>query len=186
MTSAFVNRFSFLESSCPNTDDIFKGAMSAMIAAERNFTNPESGTGYLSMVQAVFNEQASRWDPECHGGLRWQIYTWNSGFNYKNSIANGCFFDIAARLARYTGNETYAEWATKSFEWSKKIGLVSNKYEIFDGVTTTDSCSTHDHNRWSYNAGIFLHGSSVMYNYVSGHFWDWSILCIRDVQIATI
>ncbi|KAJ5311933.1 Mannan endo-1-6-alpha-mannosidase DCW1 [Penicillium antarcticum] len=149
-----------------NDDQMF-WAIAAMAAAERNFPNPESGPGYLSMVQAVFNEQAGRWDPECHGGLRWQIYTWNSGYNYKNSISNGGFFNMAARLARYTGNETYAEWATKSYEWSKKVGLVGDKNEIFDGVTTTDSCSSHDHNRWSYNAGIFLHGTSVMYNYTA-------------------
>lgn len=151
-----------------NDDQCF-WALSAMIAAERNFPAPPAETpGWLAMVQAVFNEQAHRWDTSaCGGGLRWQIYTWNSGYLYRNSIANGCFFDISSRLARYTGNETYAKWATKAWNWSQAIGLIGDKYEIFDGVTDVDNCTSHDHNRWSYNAGVWLHGASVMYNYTS-------------------
>jgi mannan endo-1,6-alpha-mannosidase len=151
-----------------NDDQCF-WALSAMIAAERNFPAPPSETpSWLAMVQAVFNEQANRWDTSaCGGGLRWQIYTWNSGYLYRNSIANGCFFDISSRLARYTGNETYAKWATKAWNWSHAIGLIGDNYEIFDGVTDVDNCTSHDHNRWSYNAGIWLHGASVMYNYTS-------------------
>ena len=150
-----------------NDDQCF-WALTAMAAAERNFTNPSSSTpGWLSMVQAVFNEQASRWDKtSCAGGLRWQIYTWNAGYDYKNTIANGCFFDIAARLARYTGNETYAEWATKAWNWSQNVGLITSDYQIFDGTTDVSNCTSYDRTRWSYTAGIYLHGASVMYNYV--------------------
>ncbi|KAJ5343748.1 Mannan endo-1-6-alpha-mannosidase DCW1, partial [Penicillium brevicompactum] len=157
-----------------NDDQCF-WALSAMIAAERNFPAPASPTpGWLAMVQAVFNEQAHRWDTSaCGGGLRWQIYTWNSGYLYRNSIANGCFFDIASRLARYTGNDTYAKWATKAWDWTHVIGLIGNEYEVFDGVfdgvTDVDNCTSHDHNRWSYNAGVWLHGASVMYNYTAEH-----------------
>lgn len=90
-----------------------------------------------------------------------------TGYLYKNSIANGCFFDISSRLARYTGNKTYAEWATKAWDWSHYIGLLGPNYEVFDGTTETDNCSSHDHNRWSYNAGVWLHGASVMYNWTA-------------------
>ncbi|KAJ5100072.1 Mannan endo-1-6-alpha-mannosidase DCW1 [Penicillium argentinense] len=151
-----------------NDDQCF-WALTAMAAAERNFTNPSSDTpGYLSMVQAVFNEQTHRWDmTSCKGGLRWQIYTWNAGYDYKNTISNGCYFDIAARLARYTGNATYAEWATKVWDWSKRVGLITPDWQIYDGTTHASNCSSYDRTRWSYTAGIYLHGASVMYNYTS-------------------
>ncbi|KAJ5925798.1 Mannan endo-1-6-alpha-mannosidase DCW1 [Penicillium verhagenii] len=151
-----------------NDDQCF-WALSAMMAAERNFPNPSSSSpSWLSMVQAVFNEQASRWDTSsCSGGLRWQIYTWNAGYDYKNTIANGCFFDIAARLARYTGNDTYAEWATKSWNWAKGVGLITPDYQVYDGTTDVSNCTSYDRTRWSYTAGIYLHGTSVMYNYTS-------------------
>ncbi|KAJ5259585.1 Mannan endo-1-6-alpha-mannosidase DCW1 [Penicillium angulare] len=151
-----------------NDDQCF-WALSAMIAAERNFTNPSSSSpGWLSMVQAVFNKQANRWDKaSCAGGLRWQIYTWNAGYDYKNTIANGCFFDIAARLARYTGNETYAEWANKAWDWSSGVGLITSDYQVFDGTTEGSNCTSYDRTRWSYTAGIYLHGAAVMYNYTS-------------------
>lgn len=150
-------------------DDQSFWAMSAMMATERNFTNPTNSPGWLAMVQAVFNEQAHRWDKEfCDGGLRWQIYTWNAGYGYKNTISNGCFFDIAARLARYTGNATYAEWANEVWNWSKVNGLITPDYQIYDGTTVDSNCSSYDRTRWTYTAGIYLHGAAVMYNYVSG------------------
>lgn len=150
-------------------DDQSFWALSAMMAAERNFTNPSSSVpGWLAMVQAVFNEQAHRWDKaNCDGGLRWQIYTWNAGYGYKNTISNGCFFDIAARLARYTGNATYAEWANRAWNWSKETGLITPDYQVYDGTTVDSNCSSYDRTKWTYTAGIYLHGAAVMYNYVS-------------------
>src|SRR5271167_4871113 len=108
-----------------NDDQGFWG-MAAMSAAETNFQNPPADQPqWLALAQAVFNTQAARWDNStCGGGLRWQIFTFNNGYNYKNSISNGCFFNIAARLAKYTGNDTYAQWASRTFDWEQAVGLI--------------------------------------------------------------
>lgn len=150
-------------------DDQGFWAMSSMEAAEMNFTNPpDDEPGWLALTQAVFNEFVDRWDDStCGGGLRWQIYTFNTGYNYKNAIANGCLFNIAARLARYTGNSTYGDWAEKTWDWMQSTGLMGSEYQVYDGTSNTDNCSSIDHVQWSYNAGIFLFGSAMMYNYVS-------------------
>lgn len=73
-------------------DDQGFWAFAAMAAAERNFPNPPDDVpGWLAMAQAVFNTQARRWDTEsCGGGLKWQIFTFNSGYDYKNTISNRC------------------------------------------------------------------------------------------------
>ncbi|CAK7201193.1 hypothetical protein SEUCBS139899_003896 [Sporothrix eucalyptigena] len=151
-----------------NDDQGFWG-MAAMSAAENNYPNPPSDQPqWLALAQAVFNEYASRWDTTtCNGGLRWQIFQFNNGFNYKNSIANGCFFNIAARLARYTGNQTYADWAEKVWDWETGVGLITPDYKIYDGATDTapTNCTNPDTFQWSYNAGIYLHGAAVMYNF---------------------
>ena len=77
--------------------------MAAMTAAELNFQNPPaSGPQWLGLAQAVFNQLVSRIEPEvCGGGLRWQVYWWNKAWPYKNSISNGCLFNLGARLAKY-------------------------------------------------------------------------------------
>ncbi|MAD86980.1 MAG: hypothetical protein CL912_28825 [Deltaproteobacteria bacterium] len=150
-----------------NDDQGFWG-MAAMTAAETGFEDPPEGSpGWLALAQGVFNTQAPRWDTStCGGGLRWQIFTFNSGYTYKNSISNGCFFNLAARLALYTGNATYAEWAEKTWVWMNDIGLINEKFEVFDGTQNTDNCTSKDHNKWTYNTGIFLMGAATMYNYV--------------------
>jgi len=150
-----------------NDDQGFWG-MAAMLAAETNFQNPPaSSPQWLALAQAVFNEMASRWDTTtCGGGLRWQIFTFNNGFTYKNSIANGCFFNLGARLARYTGNTTYSDWAETIWQWEQSINLIDSNYNIYDGSSDVQNCTTVDRLQWTYNAGIYLHGAANMYNFV--------------------
>jgi len=141
-------------------DDQGFWVMTAMSAAENKFPDPpDDQAQYLGLVQSVFNQYVSRWeDNDCGGGMRWQIFPFNNGFDYKNSISNGCFFNIAARLARYTGNTTYGDWAAKIFEWEERAGLVQRNYSIFDGtwIEPGGSCPRTNPTLWSYNAGVFL------------------------------
>ena len=150
-----------------NDDQAFWG-MAAMTAAEQNFPNPPADKPqWLALAQAVFNSQALRWDDTtCGGGLRWQIFSFNNGYDYKNSISNGCFFNLAARLATYTGNKTYSDWAEKSWQWVNAIGLMDPEYRVFDGSDDTINCTRLNHIQWSYNAGVFLLGAASMYNNV--------------------
>lgn len=148
-----------------NDDQAFWG-IAAMSAAEAKFPNPpEDSPQWLALAQAVFNSQALRWDEtSCGGGLKWQIFTFNNGYNYKNSITEGCFMNLAARLGMYTQNQTYFDWADKMWDWVTEVGLISDTYQIFDGSDDTLNCSEFNHIQWSYNAGVFLYGSAVMWN----------------------
>ncbi|KAK4177041.1 glycosyl hydrolase family 76-domain-containing protein [Triangularia setosa] len=152
-----------------NDDQGFWG-MAVMTAAEYNFDNPPPDKpGWLSLAQAVFNTQAARWDAkDCGGGLRWQIFTWNNGYDYKNSISQACFFNLAARLALYTGNQSYADWADKTWDWMVATNLIhSEYYYVYDG-THTNNCSEITPYQWTYNAGAFLLGAAALYNYTTG------------------
>jgi len=152
-----------------NDDQGFWG-LAAMSAAEVNFPNPPPNQPqWLALAQAVFNTQAARWDDtSCSGGLRWQIFSFNNGYTYKNSISNGCFFNLATRLAKYTGNDTYAQWADKTWDWMSSVGLLDNNYYVYDGSDLTINCSNVNHIQWTYNAGAFLLGAANMYNYTNG------------------
>ncbi|TVY31561.1 Mannan endo-1,6-alpha-mannosidase, partial [Lachnellula occidentalis] len=151
-----------------NDDQAFWG-MAAMNAAEQKFINPASPLpGWIALVQGVYNTMLARWDTStCGGGLRWQIFTFNNGYDYKNSIANGGLFNIAARLCRYTGNETYGDWAEKIFQWEMAVGLITDDYRVLDGTSDTTNCTTVDPVRYSYNQGVYLFGAAVMYNHTN-------------------
>jgi mannan endo-1,6-alpha-mannosidase len=151
-----------------NDDQGFWG-LAAMSAAESIFPDPPlDQPQWLSLAQAVFNTQARRWDTStCLGGLRWQIFTFNTGYNYKNSISNGCFFNLATRLAMYTGNSTYADWGDKTWNWMVEIGLVDGSYYVYDGSDDLINCTEINHIQWSYNTGVLLLGAANMYNFVS-------------------
>lgn len=152
-----------------NDDQSFWG-LTAMSAAEHNFPNPpKDQPQWVELAQAVFNSQVPRWDEQtCAGGLRWQIFPFNAGFDYKNSISNGLMFNMASRLARYTGNQTYADWADKIYTWMEDRSLVDDKFNVFDGSHDLQTnCSTHVPIQWTYNVGVLLHGAANMYNLVS-------------------
>ncbi|KAJ9155486.1 Glycoside hydrolase family 76 protein [Pleurostoma richardsiae] len=153
-----------------NDDQGFWG-MAVMSAAEYNFDNPPAGQPqWLALAQAVFNTQAPRWDTQdCNGGLRWQIFTWNNGYDYKNSISQACFFNLAARLALYTGNQSYAEWADRTWDWMAGVGFLNtDSYYVYDGASIDGNCSKIVPYQWTYNAGGMLLGAAAMYNYTTG------------------
>ena len=150
-----------------NDDQAFWG-FAAMSAVEHNYPSP--GTDWLPLVEALWNTQVRRWDLiTCAGGLKWQIFNQNAGYDYKNAVSNGAFFQLSARLARYTGNDTYTTWASKSYNWSESISLVNPRtYDVYDGSDDKLNCSELDHTLRSYNLGIYLYGAAVMYNYTNG------------------
>ncbi|CAG8961920.1 hypothetical protein HYFRA_00014078 [Hymenoscyphus fraxineus] len=152
-----------------NDDQAFWG-MAAMTAAETGFPDPPSGQpGWLAMAKTVYNTQTPRWDPSCGGGLRWQIFPFNNGYNYKNSISNGCYFNLAARLALYSGNQSYADEAIRTWDWMWNVNLIKHDtYHIVDGAHNTDNCTQMDTNTWTYNSGVFLLGAAAMYNFTNG------------------
>jgi mannan endo-1,6-alpha-mannosidase len=150
-----------------NDDQAF-WALTALTAAESNFPNPPIGSpSWLALAQAVFNEQISRWDnTTCGGGIHWQVFQ-SAGFPLKNSISNGALFQIAARLARYTNDDLYSNWAIKLWDWMWAIGLIDNEnYSVYDSTDSRNNCSSIGKGFWTYNAGTMLIGAAVMFNIV--------------------
>ncbi|KAI7065871.1 mannan endo-1,6-alpha-mannosidase [Hortaea werneckii] len=155
-------------------DDQARWALAAMTAAERGFPLPEdAGVGNWSELAInVWNSQVARWDDSsCGGGLRWQIFSFNNGYDYKNSFSNGEFVQLGTRLARYTGNNTYIDWAQEAAQWAVDIGLIGQDGQVFDGTSTNDNCSQLNHIQWTANTGVYLSGSAYAVNYSSTLLW---------------
>lgn len=156
-----------------NDDQAF-WALAVLSALEYGFPVPsgQKNTTWLDLAKAVFDSQTPRWETaHCGGGLRWQIFESNKGWDYKNSISNGALFQMAARLARYTGNSTYVEWANKSWNWMSAIGLISRDYQVFDGADDLKNCSELDHTQWSYNPAMLIYGTSMLANFTNEKVW---------------
>lgn len=151
----------------PNTlgnDDQLWWGLASMTAAEYDFPAPTTGPSWLQLAGNVFNEVQGRWDTStCNGGLHWQISSSAAGYGYKNAVSNGLFFQLAARLARYTGNSMYTTEASDVFGWVQSVGLVDKTtYRVYDGTDDTQGCTSLDHDEWSYNVGVYLYGAAVM------------------------
>jgi mannan endo-1,6-alpha-mannosidase len=156
-----------------NDDQAFWG-MAAMSAAENVLPDlpSDQGPSWLALAQAVFNTQAPRWNTEmCGGGLKWQIFTFNNGYTYRNTISNGCFINLGARLFKYTGNTTDSDWVEKTWEWEQRVGLMSQDYHYFDGTDDVKNCTDVNHIQWTYNAGVHMAGAAAMWNATQSDQW---------------
>ena len=87
-----------------------------------------------------------------------------SGYTYKNSISNGGFFNVAARLFRYTGNQTYGEWAERVWDWTSGVGYITPDFHVYDGAGDADeqNCTLIDHSEFSYNTAVWVNGAAAM------------------------
>ncbi|GKT40515.1 mannan endo-1,6-alpha-mannosidase DCW1 [Colletotrichum spaethianum] len=163
-----------------NDDQCFWGT-AALTAAEYDFPNVNGKATWIDLAKAVWNTQASpdRQDETCNGGLRWQVPWSNAGYEYKQirrtmteliaAASNACFFNMGARLARFTGNTTYSEWAEKTWDWLSGVGLIdSETWAVYDGTHVETNCTEVNKVQWSYNAAMLIQGAAFMYNNTNG------------------
>ena len=68
----------------------------------------------------------------------------------------------------YTGNQSYADWAEKTWDWMRQIKFIDDSYYVYDGAHIDNGCTKIVPYQFSYNAGAFLLGAAAMYNHSTG------------------
>lgn len=183
-SGAYWNYMTENQTSVEGNDDQAFWGIAAMNAAEKNLTRASAEyPPWLYFAEATFNTMAARWDnTTCNGGLRWQIFQWNSGYTYKNMVSNGCLFHLAARLTRFTNNETYIEWAERVWNWADEVKLLNplnpnaSNYsqmslQVLDGAHDTRNCTDISKSEWTYDQGLMISGCAYLYNYTGDSKW---------------
>ncbi|PHH91696.1 hypothetical protein CDD83_10613 [Cordyceps sp. RAO-2017] len=131
-----------------------------------SMSNDDQGLWAMAAMLAVEDDSPIRLPP-CGSGSDWP----GPGYDYKNSFTDGVFFNLDARLARYTGNKTYAAWADRTWNWMEKTGLIDVKtYAVYDDaiVQANKECGSPMKAEFSWPSGIFALGAAHMFNYTDG------------------
>ncbi|KAI0889312.1 glycoside hydrolase family 76 protein [Annulohypoxylon maeteangense] len=162
-------------SSMGNDDQAIWG-LAAVGAEGIGFQEPgQDNPQWLTLAKNVFENLHSDDrrvdDGDCDGALRWQIFPSNNGYNYIAANANIFYFNIAAQLARITGNKTYEDAAKDAYDLLEDIGFISDKYDVYDGAPA-QNCKSLNKGPFSINAAMLLQGSAFMYNHTNGND-DW-------------
>jgi mannan endo-1,6-alpha-mannosidase len=142
--------------------------LAAITASETGFPEVDGKPTWTSLARAVYTMQANRWDTRaCDGGITWQIHPWQAGYTLRNSISNGGLFQLAARLGRFTKNQTYFDFAEKIWDWSAESPLINTQnWNVADSTSGDNNCIDMGNMQWSYNYGVYLAGTAFMYNAV--------------------
>lgn len=156
-------------------DDIGTWGLVTVHAAEIGFKEPDDTT-WLELSQNVFDLLWSRWDEDtCNGGLRWQFDSSRDGYDYKALISNANLFQLGARLAKLTGNDTYTHASEEIYNWIYGAGLVNeleNGSEVYDGFNTDTNCTDTIKVLWTYNYGTLIAGAGYLYSVTSDDTWE--------------
>ncbi|KAI0396482.1 glycoside hydrolase family 76 protein [Xylariaceae sp. FL0594] len=171
-------------------DDQAYWLFNALTAMEYNFDTLPGAPSWETISTNAFNLFVKRWQDDsetCSGGLKWQYNPKANGWTYKNAVTNGAFFQTAARLARYTGDQKFADWAVKIWDWSRGVGLVSQDYHVYDGTGDDKgaNCSQVNRDEWSYNIASFIHGAAHLYNFTADPTWENHVHGLVDTAAAT-
>jgi mannan endo-1,6-alpha-mannosidase len=173
MASQTTGTNDFMTVDATGNDDQAWWGLAAMTAAENGL--PQAGpTPWLNLARNVFNSQKSRWaESSCGGGMRWKIAKGDEkdGWHYKNSITNGLFFQLAARLAKHTNDAEASRWAEKAYDWTAGVGLIDKEFNVYDGTDAAKGCVDVNHDMWSYNVAVFMHGAAVMAAHTGDKKW---------------
>ncbi|KAI0865861.1 glycosyl hydrolase family 76-domain-containing protein [Xylaria cubensis] len=160
-------------SATAGNDDQAIWGMAALAAAETGFAGPGvDNLKWLDLVQNVFDEQSSDArhvaNGSCAGGLRWQIFTFNSGYNYISTLANVAYANLGARLSLQDGkNQTQAKSVEDTFNWLQTSKFIDAKFNVYDGASVPE-CDQINRVQTSFAAGLAVEGAAVMYNSTSG------------------
>lgn len=110
---------------------------------------------YLEMAQVIFEDMTTGWDETCGGGV-W----WKKDRQYKNAIPNELFLQLAAKLYNRTDDDTYLDWAQRTWDWFKGTGMINQANLINDGLR---DCKNNQDITWTYNQGVILGGLVELY-----------------------
>lgn len=161
------------QSQTEGNDDQGVWALALINAAELQFKDPPHT--WISMTETIFDLLLSRWDTStCGGGIRWEYKSSITGYDYKNTISNGYIFHLGARLARFTGNDTYMQISSMVWDWMADVGFIvekENEIVIYDGAHVELNCTDITSTSWSYIYGIILSGAAFAYNVTEEEIW---------------
>ncbi|KAJ3166406.1 hydrolase 76 protein [Geranomyces variabilis] len=139
------------------------GMLSAVDAYGKDAQMPGGGK-FLDVAALTFNEMYEQWDTQCGGGIYWSRdrSPTQKDADYKSTISNSQFVEMGARLAMLTGNQTYLDMASQTYQWIKVSGVMTAQFVVTDGVHTA-SCGTVNPTALGYNQGVMISALAYMY-----------------------
>ncbi|KAM7184094.1 glycosyl hydrolase [Rhypophila sp. PSN 637] len=168
-----------------NDDQCF-WASAALGAAEAGLPDVKGKPSWAEIAETALSTMAhpSRHDDTCDGGLRWQIPPTNVGYDYKNTLSNACYLSLAARVAKFTGNETYADIAGDTWDWLVNVGFIDEEnYRVYDGGHVQTNCSDVNKAQFSINSALLVQGAAYMFNQTNDKVWRDRLTRITDATL---
>ncbi|KAJ3276618.1 hypothetical protein HDV01_004151 [Terramyces sp. JEL0728] len=105
------------------------------------------------------------WSDKCGGGVLWTI-----NGDYKNTIANGLYFELSSKLFLKTRNNFYLNEAQKTFTWIMNAKLYDGKI-FLDGIKNIDSMCSLNGGVYSYQLGVMISGMVNMFKATNDQNW---------------
>ena len=127
------------------------------------------------------------WDSAtCSGGCWWNIEE-----TYKNAITNELFIVYSSLMFIETQEETYKNWAIKTWEWFDNSGMLAGHNSIKtrtnlvnDGINK--KCLNNNGPIWTYNQGVIIGGLTYLWKITQDKKYIMKAIDIANSSIANL
>ncbi|KAJ3254292.1 hypothetical protein HK103_007262 [Boothiomyces macroporosus] len=106
------------------------------------------------------------WSSKCGGGVLWTI-----NGDYKNTIANGLYFELSSKLFLKTKNQFYLNEAQKTIDWIMNVAKLYDGKVFQDGIENIDSTCDIRGGIYSYQLGVIISGMVNMFKGTNDQSW---------------
>jgi glycosyl hydrolase family 76 len=114
----------------------------------------------LAKAKELFQLVLHGWDTDpshpCPGGVFWTQATWS---NDRNTVSTGPGAELGLHLYLLTRDKTYLTWAKRMYDWVNGCLLAPNGL-YWDHI---DLAGNIEKTQWSYNQGVMLGASTLLY-----------------------
>lgn len=116
-----------------------------------------SNVTYFKLAQNAWSHMLGGWNERCGGGIQAST-TDPSKVTYTNIV----FAYLSAELYTMSNNQTYKEWADKTYNWLVSSGLVKSNFQILGGIVG-NNCNNISHDEHSDNPGLLMGTLASLY-----------------------
>ncbi|KAJ3324115.1 hypothetical protein HDV06_000656 [Boothiomyces sp. JEL0866] len=156
-----LSKFDYKGDSNQYLDDRAWLALAALKAHDLNPTQE-----YIDHAAHEHQLMQQSWSEKCGGGVLWTI-----NGNYKNTIANGLYFELSSKLYLKTNNQFYLNEAKKVISWIMNVAKLYDGKVFQDGITNIDSSCNINGGVYSYQHGVIISGMVNMFKATSDKNW---------------
>src|SRR5690606_35008570 len=135
---------------------------------------------FLDVANLLWEDIKTGWNDHQGGGVAWR----KNQRDYKNTPANAPAVILAGRLYKMDEDSENLDWAKKIYEWQRTHLVDPKTGLVWDGMNRNGDQKIDKDWRFTYNQGVYIGASMVLYELTGEEFYLQSAIQTADYVLS--